>query len=257
MGIGYIGLEQSQNSYANLPVRLFNKGLIDIVGYSLWFKSGNSSTAKLIFGGVDTNRFYGALETVPISMEQLQYQLVTVELSGITVTTSNQTTNITDSPKTVILDSGTPSFVLGTKQLSKLGFQLGAVDDTSGGGYVKRYTELDNTTTIDFTFGGTNISVPVSDLVIPYNDMFAFLNILPSATTGIDIVGLPFFRNAYTVFDYSHNRLGAVSAFEGYGHGGRSVTESVMSYSSAASPSRRAEELLHLLTAGRHGTAAT
>ncbi|KIX06665.1 uncharacterized protein Z518_04641 [Rhinocladiella mackenziei CBS 650.93] len=212
LGIGYIGLEQSKSSYANLPVRMFNKGLSNIVGYSLWFQrpsKSSSSTARLVFGGIDTNQFYGTLETIPIDMKQLQYQYVTVQLSGLAVTTGNQTTNITNSPRDIVLDSGTTSLVLRSKQVSKIGDLIGAINDTSiGGYYVKKYAELDNSTVVNLRFGATNISVPLPDLVLAYNDTWALLDVFASPDpSGIEILGLPFFRNAYTVFDYSHNQV--------------------------------------------------
>ncbi|KAK5266595.1 hypothetical protein LTR99_007205 [Exophiala xenobiotica] len=214
MGIGYYGLEPTANGkyYANLPYRMFDKGLSKVIGYSLFFNRANASAdnpGQVIFGGVDTNKFYGTLGTIPISMSQLQYQYVTVQMEGMTVTSSNGTTsNITNKADSVVLDSGTSSLVLGDKQLSRLGEALGGINDTSIGGYfVQRYADLDNATTINFSFGGVNITVPVSDLILPYNNTWAFLNIVSNSGIGIDIIGLPFFRNAYTIFDYSHNQV--------------------------------------------------
>lgn len=118
MGIGYDGLEQtgSGKSYANLPYRMFDKGLSKVIGYSLFFNRANASAdnpGRVIFGGVDTNKFYGTMGTVPISMSQLEYQYVTVQMEGMTVTTSNGTTsNITNKANSVVLDSGTSSLVL-------------------------------------------------------------------------------------------------------------------------------------------------
>jgi hypothetical protein len=215
LGIGYIGIEETgtTGSYANLPVRLYNKGLSNIVGYSLWFNRTSSSAsnpARLIFGGIDTNQFYGTLETVPISMTKLQYQLVTLQMSSMTLTTnSNKTTNLTTSPLTVVLDSGTSGLVFSPNILTRIGTLLGAVNDTSiGGYYVQKYSELHNKTTIDVAFGTMNISIPVSDLVVQYNDTHAFLNLLSSTEVdNVQVIGLPFFRNAYTVYDYSHNQV--------------------------------------------------
>ena len=113
MGIGYIGLESyadpSGATYANLPVCLFDQGVSETIGYSLWFKSNDSSsTARLIFGGIDTNQFYGELQTIPISMDQLQNHYVTVKLDGLTITNgSGNSTNVTSQPTPVILHSCT------------------------------------------------------------------------------------------------------------------------------------------------------
>jgi hypothetical protein len=118
MGIGYYGLEPTSNGkyYANLPYRMFDKGLSKVIGYSLFFNRANASAdnpGQVIFGGVDTNKFYGTVGTIPISMSQLQYQYVTVQMEGMTVTSSNGTTsNITNKADSVVLDSGTSSLVL-------------------------------------------------------------------------------------------------------------------------------------------------
>jgi hypothetical protein len=93
----------------------------------------------------------------------------------------------------------------GDKQLSRLGEALGGINDTSiGGSFVQRYADLDSATTINFSFGGVNITVPVSDLILPYNNTWAFQ--LWDWHRHYRI-GLPFFRNAYTIFDYSHNQV--------------------------------------------------
>lgn len=218
LGIGYIGLEQTEGWYANLPVRLFNKGVTNIVGYSLWFKGSALSTAQLIFGGVDTNRFFGTLETIPITMDRLKYQLVTVQMEGLSLKSGdNKTTNITDSPIPVVLDSGTSSFVLMSQRVSQIAAQVGAVNYTSSGYnlLIKKFAEMDNRTSFNVQFGATTISVPMADMVLPFNETWGYLSVIASDTLGVEVIGLPFFKNAYTVFDYSHNQVSLAALVPG------------------------------------------
>lgn len=222
LGIGYVGIEASalasHITYANLPARMYNEGISNIIGYSLWFNTANDSispsdSAKLVFGGVDTNQFYGTLETLPIEQLELQYLLIGIQLDRLSVTntSSQDTTNVTNNFN-IILESSSTSFIFKSnrteKIVSALGFPTTHTYSTIGfSWYIEEYSKMDNSTTLDFTFGTTTISVPISEMIVPFNHTWGALNILASDTIGVEVLSLPFFRNAYTVFDYSHNQV--------------------------------------------------
>lgn len=222
LGLGYVGIEasalNSHITYANLPARMYNQGLSNIIGYSLWFNTANDSishsdSAKLVFGGVDTNQFYGPLETLPIQQLELQYLLIGIQLDRLSVTntSSEHITNITNSFN-IILESSSTTFVFKSDRMEKIVSALGfptshTYSEIGFTWYIEEYSKMDNSTTLDFTFGATTISVAITEMIIPINDTWGALNILSSDTIGVEVLSLPFFRNAYTVFDYSHNQV--------------------------------------------------
>ena len=208
--MGYIDLEVSTKQYANLPYRLFTQGLSNIIGYSIWWAGPNSTTGKLAFGGVDTGKFNGTLETLPTlvdSSDQLVHDFVTFQMSRASITFNGVTTNFTQSSINVVADSGTTALYLPDALYNQINKFLGATYDPTVGYPVQEYSTLKNGSTIDFTFGSTIIHIPLSQLLYPLNNTYAAIFIGSSQGVGINILGVPLFRNAYVVFDYSHNQV--------------------------------------------------
>jgi hypothetical protein len=69
LGIGYTTDEavvNHQSSYANLPKAMVADGLINSNAYSLWLNDLDANTGSILFGGVDSDKYTGDLETLPI-----------------------------------------------------------------------------------------------------------------------------------------------------------------------------------------------
>lgn len=140
-------------------------------------------------------------------MEQLTYNYVTIRMAGIAVTTSGDATNISNSSANVIADSGTSGFYFARAVVNDIGNAFGATYDEAYSVLTIAYDQMRNDSTMDLTFGATEIRVPLSNLVVPLNETHSAILVFSNGGDDLNIVGVPFFRSAYTVFDYSHNQV--------------------------------------------------
>lgn len=174
----------------------------------MWFDSKDYlTTGKLTFGGVDTKKFNGTLETLPIVATQSSLHFVAIRVSGIAITADGTVSSLNDSfaDYTIGPDSYTNYLPVGVVQQlrSQLGFEY--VGWT--GSYVQAYSEMKNDTSIGFTFGTTTIEMSVGDLAIPFNASHAIIAIRDATDSSQNIIGLSLFRNGYWVIDYTHNQI--------------------------------------------------
>ena len=67
LGLGYQALYYSDAVYANTAARLKKAGFTNVNTNSIWTNQISAVGGELTFAGVDTNKFYGSLETVPFT----------------------------------------------------------------------------------------------------------------------------------------------------------------------------------------------
>ena len=112
LGIGYAADEAQANTanlkpYANLPEALVNAGLVKSNAYSLWLDDLEANAGSIIFGGVDTDKYTGSLQTLPIQKEFDEYAEIIITLSSMSIINGGKTQSLdNDLPTAVILDSG-------------------------------------------------------------------------------------------------------------------------------------------------------
>jgi hypothetical protein len=207
LGLGYIGLETytnpSQQQYPNLPVLMYNQSLIDCIAYSLWLDKGGTGQGRLIFGGLDTGKFLGPLETLHISMDNYDYRYATITMNGLGLSLNGKHVSVSDGPLQVLPDSGATEIYLPNTTAYQISANFGAVYEY--GVFVVHCSYKSNATTLDFLFGSTTISVSMDELITSYNSTLCYLNILP--TNASLTLGLAFLRSAYIVYDFSNNQV--------------------------------------------------
>ena len=192
--------------YQNLPARLYQDGTTKVNGFSLWFDGPNATTGKLALGSVDTGKFTGALETFPISLPALQYEYVSIKLDSVSATTATGTTQFDNSSTYMNIDAGTTSLYFPDDIFTQIVQSLGASFD--GTNLVHSRGTSYNDSTLDFTFGSITFQIPLDHLSHPYNDTHDVIYVFNSTTSdGTGTLGVPFLRQAYTVYDYSHNQI--------------------------------------------------
>lgn len=226
MGIGYPSLEvQSANtgaqSYANIPQAMVEQGLIQSNAYSLWLDDLASSTGSILFGGVDTDKYHGSLSTLPIQPEQGAYLEMIVTLTGVSLTQNGKNTSMTTAelPTGVLLDSG-----------STLSYLPASLSQSIYKAFNVQYSSKDqqafcdcslakSTASIDFSFSGAVISVPLSEMVLQggadaqtssgsLGCTFGILAAPVSKNGGSSFtLGDTFLRSAYVVYDIANNEI--------------------------------------------------
>jgi hypothetical protein len=188
-----------------------------------------ASTGTILFGGIDTEKYYGNLIAVPIEPDAQTKAITsfTVTLSTISLTDTNGTsTNYSTSAVPVILDSGTTFSYLPTDLVNRLYKTFDIYDDLDNTqvAYVDCSYARKQELTLDFQFGGDDgplIKVPMDELVLdnlkqyiplgfqppsdlPFTDICQF-GIWPDSQ--VYLLGDTFLRSAYVVYDLASNEI--------------------------------------------------
>jgi hypothetical protein len=215
LGIGFPGIESTAvyrlGQYNNFPILLVNQGYIQSAAYSLWLNGDQTAAGTnrtILFGGVDTDKFYGSLVTLPFVAGPFDtgVQEFFVTLQGVQMsngTESPTALNGGSTPVPALLDSGTSIMQLPAVLAQSILSALNAVITSDNLAYVD-CTLASSPLTVDFIFTGITISVPLSQLVLPIylSPTQCLLGLEGSAVPGATtILGDTFLSSAYVVFD--------------------------------------------------------
>ena len=221
MGIGYPELEagvqvNGDDPYANIPQAMAQQGAINSPAYSLWLDDLASATGNILFGGVDTNRYHGSLETLPIVKEPNgKYLEMIVGLTGISLISDQENRTVLSTPVAVLLDSGATLSYLPTSVAQSIYSALGATYSRRQEVAFCNCALRDSSVSMAFNFAGKVISVALSEMVIDGGagdgsnaDTACTFGIVPQDDDGSPYtLGDTFIRNAYIVYDLGNNEI--------------------------------------------------
>ncbi|RAH59685.1 yapsin [Aspergillus piperis CBS 112811] len=215
-GVGYkISTYQAEHDdkvYANLPQALVDSGAIKSAAYSIWLDSLEASTGSLLFGGVNTAKYKGDLQTLPIIPVYGKYYSLAIALTELSVATDSNSSSFTDSlPLSVSLDTGTTLTALPSDLVNKVYDALNATYDKT---YDMAYIDCDareSDYNVTYSFSGATVTVSMSELIIPatepgWPDNTCVLGLVPSQP-GVNLLGDTFLRSAYVVYDLENNEI--------------------------------------------------
>jgi hypothetical protein len=214
LGIGYTTNEVAVNRagldpYPNLPQLLADNGDINTNAYSLWLNDLDASTGSILFGGVDTEKYTGTLSKLPIIPEQGVYAEFIIALTGMG-SNGNEGSIFKNENVPVLLDSGSSLMYLPDNVATSLYSKYSAqYDSTQGAAFVD--CDLANQQgSLEFTFSGPTISVPLNELVIvagySRGTPVCILGIGPAGDS-VAVLGDTFLRSAYVVYDLENNQI--------------------------------------------------
>ncbi|CAL3965778.1 unnamed protein product [Diplocarpon coronariae] len=220
LGIGYeISQVQAgkdkEKTYRTLSSQMVEDGLVQSNAYSIWLENREMHTGKILFGGVDTAKFTGTLQTLPIQETDGRFAEFLIPLTAVsfgdTVIAENQA-------EAALLDTGCAFTHLPEPMASNIYQQVGAR-------YVEEFNLAfvpcslkDTSTTLDFTFAGATISVPMDEMVLslteddleqlslPNDGGICLFGISPVRESRA-VLGSTFIRSAYLVFDLANNEI--------------------------------------------------
>jgi hypothetical protein len=214
LGIGYTVNEVAVNragldAYPNLPQKLLDDGSINTNAYSLWLNDLDASTGSILFGGVDTEKFSGTLSKLPIVPEAGEYAEFIVGLTGLGLN-GNAGSIFQNESVAVLLDSGSSLMYLPDNVASALYSTFNAHYESSQGAAFVDCALGNQQGSLDFTFSGPVISVPINELVIAAGyqrgEPICILGIGPSGGS-VSVLGDTFLRSAYVVYDLTNNQI--------------------------------------------------
>ncbi|KAI5210417.1 acid protease [Aureobasidium subglaciale] len=213
LGIGYPTneaiLQYSRETYVNVPQKMMQSGLINTNAYSLWLNDLDASTGSILFGGVNTEKYTGSLQTLPILTEQGIHAEFIIALTGVGY--NGQENSIASNVNTAaLLDSGSSLMYLPDDITASIYRMTGAKYSADYGAAFIDCNQRYNETTIDFTFSSPTIRVSMSELVIVMGYQgrtpVCILGISPAQGT-TPVLGDTFLRSAYVVYDITNNEI--------------------------------------------------
>ncbi len=220
LGIGYqinevqVG-RAGKAAYNNLPAQLVADGVIQSNAFSLWLNDLSASTGSILFGGVDTSKYHGTLETLPIQQESGYYAEFLITLTEVTL---GNTVIAKNQAQAVLLDSGSSLTYLPDAMTEAIYQEVSAEYSSADGAAFVPCSLAENTTTLDFTFSSPTISIPMSELVIPATSTdgrplvtadgtkVCLFGIAPAGSS-TSVMGDTFIRSAYLVYDLANNEI--------------------------------------------------
>jgi hypothetical protein len=230
LGIGYVTNEVQVNRadldpYPNLPQLLANNKIINSNAYSLWLNDLDASTGSILFGGVDTNKYHGTLNRLPIIPTQGVYAEFVVALTDLGQN-GNAGSLFKNETVPVLLDSGSSLMYLPDQVARSLYSAFNAQYDDSQQAAFVDCDVANQQGSLDFSFSGATISVPLNELVIVAGQQrgkpICILGI-GSAGDSVCVLGDTFLRSAYVVYDLDNNQIGLAQT--NFNASGSSISE--------------------------------
>ncbi|KAJ5932723.1 hypothetical protein N7516_007212 [Penicillium verrucosum] len=224
LGIGYTVNEvqvgrNGDSAYANLPKAMVDKGIIQSNAYSLWLNDLDANTGSILFGGVNTKKYHGALQTVPVQKVRGLYSEFIIALTKLSLTNSSGENTYSSSsiPVGVLLDSGSSLTYLPDALVQDIYDDLGvSYESESGIGYVE-CSMADDNVTLSYTFSSPTINVGIKEMVIDVGGLYfrngkraCVFGIVPAGSSTA-VLGDTFLRSAYVVYDLANNEISLAS----------------------------------------------
>lgn len=215
LGIGYPINEvavayNGGDPYSNVPVSLVDGGDINTNAYSLWLNDLDASTGSILFGGVNTDKYTGSLETLPIIKTQGVYAEFVIALTAVG-NNGNSTSIASGLATPALLDSGSSLMYLPNDIAQAIFTATGAVYDQEAGAAVVDCDLGNSDDTIDFTFSSPTIKVALNELVIVAGSSRSGRDIcilgIAQAEDSTPVLGDTFLRSAYVVYDIANNEI--------------------------------------------------
>ncbi|EMC96730.1 hypothetical protein BAUCODRAFT_34123 [Baudoinia panamericana UAMH 10762] len=214
MGIGYpineaVTQYNGDRPYSNVPQHLMQQGAINTNAYSLWLNDLDASQGSILFGGVNTGKYTGQLQTLPIIPEYGTYAEFVIALTAVGANgTVGSFGNNLASP--ALLDSGSSLMYLPDNVANAIYKSVGATYSASQGAAFVDCNLANSPGTIDLTFSSPTIRIPMNELVIvagvQNRKEVCILGISPAGGS-TPVLGDTFLRSAYVVYDITNNEI--------------------------------------------------
>ncbi|KAI1120323.1 aspartic peptidase domain-containing protein [Nemania abortiva] len=212
---GILGIGHGENvtiRYKNMIDQLAAQGVTQTKAFSLALGSKSEQEGAIIFGGLDTSKFTGTLQTQPIipagnSPDGVPRYWIDMQSLSITPPSGN-TKQYPNTSMEVFLDSGATLTLLPTTLANAIAADFGA-DATDSNGFYPVDCDFNNQSgTLNFDFTGVTIRVPYREIVREIQTSFGlqcYLGISPS--DDFALLGDTMLRSAYAVFDQTNNAI--------------------------------------------------
>lgn len=198
------------NEYDYVLDTMVDQGLIESRAFSLDLRGVDNPGGALIFGGIDTGKYIGALAKLPMldrrqTPRGADRYYVTMTAVGLTMA-DGSVVRSEEISVPVFLDSGSTFSHLPRPiyQAFADAFDPDVMYDPRTGYYYVPCEVADLEASVDFYFGAKAIRVPLRDFIWHVQG-YCILGVLPEDSE--PILGDTFLRAAYVVFDQDNRNL--------------------------------------------------
>ncbi|CZT48404.1 uncharacterized protein RSE6_09089 [Rhynchosporium secalis] len=219
-GIGVMGLSYGLpmgTTYPAIVDQLVAQNITQSRAFSLDFRSVDTSEGSIIFGGIDTKRFYGKLmkHAIISSADEVdEFPLYWINMTSLSLTLPPETSThkpaapkvIFDKTITAFLDSGTTLSYLPRSIVRRVAAAFPGAKSDGDGNYIVPCSVANQTGFMDFGFGEQIIRVPWKELVWFAGPGLCHMGLAESDGVS-NMLGGTFLRAAYVVFDQDNNNL--------------------------------------------------
>ncbi|PHH75981.1 hypothetical protein CDD80_1912 [Ophiocordyceps camponoti-rufipedis] len=172
MGLGFSANVAAESPYPVVVDSMVAQGLIDAPAFSLYLNALSAKAGSILFGAIDTQKFYNRLATLPLIAMQSPSSS---PASASTVTAFNvrlrsfsaDGVRLQSDALSAILDSGSTICLLPASLAQSLHRKYRVVSDQAFPAPLVDCAYRDSTTkTFDFDFGPVTIRVPIREMII-------------------------------------------------------------------------------------------
>jgi hypothetical protein len=196
-------------TYKNFVDELQAQGATATKAFSLALGSKSEQEGVVIFGGLDTGKFAGTLQALPIIPAKQSPDGVArywVQMNSMSITPpSGKSKTYANTSMAVFLDSGSTLTLLPTALANSIATDFGSGSVDSNGFYSVDCSLAKLAATVNFAFAGVTIKVPYSEMIRQTATGFGtvcYLGISPNED--FVLLGDTMLRSAYAVFDQTN-----------------------------------------------------
>jgi hypothetical protein len=207
--------------------------------FSLWLNQQSATQGTIQFGGADNSKYTGKLAKLPLNLDHGQVVAWSVNVTSVTRVTINEKgkekkTLLTpgDYTNDFTFDSGSPNFYVPTGLYNAIATGLNATEIINGAPYVPCSLRYSASGSLEWGFPTAKrhtakIRVPIAEIVYPYGypvtvplvpdrngEKMCYFGLVPTESF-VHLLGAPFLRSAYAVFDLDNEEVGIAQAVWG------------------------------------------
>ncbi|KAE8454490.1 hypothetical protein EG329_000113 [Mollisiaceae sp. DMI_Dod_QoI] len=216
LGIGF-GLDYT-TAYPNIIDQMAAQNITNSRAFSLNLGSVDTAHGAIVFGGIDTKKFYGKLGSTPIIPYRQSpdgFPRYWITMTSLSVTTPAKTTRsiFSGTSQPVFLDSGGTLSQLPASIVTAIVALFPGARDVGGGQYTVPCSALKQDGHLEFGFGTTIIKVPYHEFVWQADVDLCALGVMANAAGDPTyVLGDSFLRAAYVVYDQDNRNIHLANA---------------------------------------------
>lgn len=197
--VGFIGLglPTSKTQKENILNQLTSAGIIDSRSFSLHIDDSDSSTGKIILGGVDETLYEGFLAQVPLLSDRNRPEII---LKSIISTGHSSSNDISFKPISTFINIGHKHYAFPNDIVEKLASILGVSYDNGHQSYIGGCNIPGD---VKFSFGDFSANIPLASFLEPLDSSGEkCLALIKKSESETAILGNGFLKHVYTYFNY-------------------------------------------------------